>query len=290
MAGGLKGISGNSGVFAALSRSRDDADAWFPDGGAGFDSYLVDFVRHRNDDLPPLRVAVFGSFYRGLNLLQALASLPPGKVEIVGVATDDPDLPHAGGKARIWRYDEAYAQKSLVPDYTASIGIAPYFGKVKSAEFYDLYENVWKPDIAVMGTFGQLINRRLIDTPSFNFYNFHPIGHPGAWKDGIYAGPRPFEIMLERGDRQAKMIMHEVSEEFDAGVWAYESRAAIIPSGATPVSLHALTSPLVKDLVRLLILSVRAHGLLERDFAGTALALPFEHRRHCPRLVFSHGF
>jgi|GEM_PF-1211762 len=269
----------NQGAFTR-SGSNGFFNGWHPQRTRYASRTLEEFVKHEGQGLPPLRVAVFGSFHRGLNLLKGLKALPEGWVEIVGLATDDPDLKHAGGQKRIWRYDEAYAQKSLVPDYAAQIGIEPYFGKVKSDEFYDLFENIWKPDIAVMGTFGQLINKRLIDTPSFGFYNCHPIGHPSKWADGVYAGPTPFEAMLERGDRQAKMILHEVSEKFDDGEWIYESDPIDIPEGATPVSLHEVTSPIAQEMMYALFLCARSQLTIERSFKSTR-----EYRRHFAQLV-----
>ena len=194
--------------------------------------------------LPPLtRVAVFGSFHRGFHVLSELLKGPLAqRVRVVGVATDDVGSDHVSRARRVWGYPHTPAEEVMVERLALSHGLAPYKGRVKTDEFYHLYEQQWKPDLCITATFGQRFDARLFELPAMGFYNLHPCIDDG-WPSH-YAGPNPFQALLDNGSDHVVIAMHQVDEGFDTGRLHALSEKIYVPAGATVVDLHKLTSPL----------------------------------------------
>ena len=185
----------------------------------------------KDEDKGKMRIVLFGSFYRGFYCLdELLHGRIKDKVEVVGVATDE-----VTGKEtkRIWKYTTE--GRTLVEDLAKAHGVEVFKGKVKTPEFYAKLRE-WDPEVGVMATFGQLLNREIFGYPRLGFYNLHPSDLPA------YRGPDPFGDMIKAGEEYTKITMHVVDAGFDTGNIVAKSDAIRIPPNATPVDMHKTTS------------------------------------------------
>lgn len=195
-----------------------------------------------------LRVAMFGSFYRGLHVLQALLTGElSSRVQVVGVATDDPAQPFVSPHKRVWQYPHERHEELMVRQCAEAAGIEVYQGRVKTPEFYALHEEVWRPDLCIMATFGQRIDARLHQFPRLGFFNLHPCIEDG-WPSR-YVGGNPFDALQQDGHRHAVVALHHVDDGFDTGALVAYSERIDIPEGASVVDLHRLTAPVAAALV-----------------------------------------
>jgi methionyl-tRNA formyltransferase len=198
--------------------------------------------------LEPVRVAVFGSFYRGLHVLQALVQGALAKrVRVVGVATDDPTQPFVSPHKRVWQYPHELHEEMMVRKYAEEVGIDVYQGRVKTSEFYAMYEQSWRPELCVMATFGQRIDRRLHQFPRLGFFNIHPCIED-AWPSK-FVGGNPFDALVREGHRHAVLALHHVDDGFDTGALVAYSERIELPDGASVVDLHRLTAPVAATLI-----------------------------------------
>lgn len=196
-----------------------------------------------------IRIAVFGSFYRGYYVLGELMDGPcSGLLEVVGVASDDPSQGFVNARNRVWQYPHTHLEENMVADLARSAGIPVYRGRVKTPCFYDIYEREWKPDLCLMATFGQLIDLHLIHFPRLGFYNFHP-SDTGEWPS-VYAGSNPFQAMFDAQEKACVVTLHEVNEFFDQGRRVACTDRILIPPGATVTDMHKISSPFVAHLLR----------------------------------------
>lgn len=196
----------------------------------------------------PLRVALFGSFYRGFYVLQELIKLQDEeKIKIVGVATDDPSQPFVSPNKRVWQYPHTKAETFMVQKLAQEHQIPTYTGRVKSDEFYEIFEKQWEPDICYMATFGQLISPRLFRYPKLGFFNLHP-SNDKIWPS--YIGGNPFQAMLDNGEKYAVITLHEVNEEFDNGRLINVSERVYFPYETTVTDLHKLTATTAAGLAK----------------------------------------
>lgn len=195
-----------------------------------------------------MRVAVFGSYYRGLHVLRELLSGHlRDRVQVVGVATDDPAQSFVSPHKRVWQYPHTEAERTMVGDLARSHGIEVYSGRVKCEAFYVTLEERWRPDLCVMATFGQKIDRRLYTCPPRGFYNLHPC-KDDAWPSR-YVGGNPFNALIADGSEYCVMAMHAVDDGFDTGPLLVFSAHIPIPAGASVVDMHRLTAPVAAQLV-----------------------------------------
>ncbi|HAT33632.1 MAG TPA: formyltransferase domain-containing protein [Janthinobacterium sp.] len=191
----------------------------------------------------PVRVAVFGSFYRGFHVLSELLKGPlAGRLRIVGLATDDVSSNFVSRDRRVWSYPHQYEEETMVENLAAEHGISTFKGRVKTAEFYQLYEQEWRPDICISATFGQRIDARIFSLPQMGFYNLHPCIDDG-WPSR-YAGPNPFQGLLEDRSDHLVIVMHEIDDGFDTGKLVAMSEKIFFPPHASVIDLHKSSSPL----------------------------------------------
>lgn len=194
-----------------------------------------------NDITPKIRVAVFGSFYRGYYVLSELLSGAVGSMlEIVGVATDDPQQKFVSPQKRVWQYPHTVAERDMVKKLAQRAGIDVYCGRVKTTEFYTLMEEKWRPDICIMATFGQRIDARLYEYPSLGFYNLHPC-IDDAWPSR-YAGSNPFQALLDDKREYIVIAMHRVDGNFDTGELIAYSEKIFLPDHVGVIDLHKITA------------------------------------------------
>ncbi len=206
---------------------------------------------------PKMRVAIFGSFYRGYHILSNLLndSELMNKIEIVGIATDDPSQKFTSASKRVWQYAHTQQEEKMVETLAGRHGIPVFKGRVKTTEFYDKLQNDWKPDIVYMGTFGQLLDETIIKTPRLGVFNAHPADGE-IWPSCV--GPNPFEQMLETRKPYCAIALHQANTKFDDGDLAsfsermpipYETLDGMPDIGEKVIHMHRVTSPYAGSLI-----------------------------------------
>jgi methionyl-tRNA formyltransferase len=194
-----------------------------------------------------VRIAVFGSFYRGYYVLHKLLHGDISQhVEVVGVATDDPTQSFISPTKRVWQYPHALSDRTMVQSFAASKGIEVYNGRVKTPEFYTLMNEHWKPDLCIMATFGQKINAELFEAPRLGFYNLHPC-IDDDWPSK-YVGGNPFQALLDDHQTSTVIAMHRVDGGFDTGELIAYSEHLAIPPHVGVVDMHKITAPVAAQL------------------------------------------
>ena len=210
------------------------------------------------------RIALFGSFYRGFYLLnELLLGRLSEQVTVVGVATDDPDGTFVSAERRVWQYPHTVYEKQMVVELAREHALEPYIGKVNSSEFHEIFESVWKPDLCVMGTFGQRIGKRLIDTPALGFYNLHPC-IDDAWPSK-YIGGNPFDALMQDGQRYSCVVFHGIDEGFDTGPFVARTDRIALPSQTTVTDMHKISAFAAAQLAsqeisKIILANRRAYG------------------------------
>lgn len=194
-----------------------------------------------SQSIPKTRVALYVSFYRGLFVLDQLLVGPCSSlIDIVGLATDDPQQSFVSPSKRVWQHPHSRFEETMVAELAQANGIPVFQGRVKSDEFYEIVESHWRPDICIMGTFGQKINERLYAYPKLGFYNLHPCGL-GQWPTR-YPGGNPYGEMMQAGEARLQIALHRVSEDIDRGELIGVSESVPIPREATVIDLHKLSA------------------------------------------------
>jgi hypothetical protein len=167
-----------------------------------------------------LRVVLFGSWEYGYLVLETLKEYErrfPGKLNLVGLVTDNPLNPDAkiSFKKRVWNFIDLpfrVLDETFIIDSGLSHGIPVYTGEIKIESFYRLIQR-WKPDAILVCVFGQVIDSHTINLPPYGIYNFHPSDltqHQGA-------GPAPYEDIAVRNAETTVWSVHHVSGEIDGG-------------------------------------------------------------------------
>ena len=188
---------------------------------------------------PKVRVTLLGSFHGGYHVLRELLSgALADRVNVVGVATDDPTQPFIHADKRLWRYPHTRDEELLVPRFAAEQGLPVYSGRVKTPEFFDEVFTEWRPQLCLMATFGQKIPTALIHFPALGFYNFH---HSAEYWPS-YPGPDPIAAMV--------LTIHKVSDVIDGGEFVARSHRVAIPDGINAVGMHRITWPQMGPFIR----------------------------------------
>jgi methionyl-tRNA formyltransferase len=188
-----------------------------------------------------LKVAMFGSFYRGYYLLNELLFGEISQfIEIVGVATDDPKNTFISADKRVWQYPHSLAEAEMVENLALEHNLPVFKDRINTDEFFDVFKNHWQPDCALMATFGQRIGPRLINTPSICFYNLHPC-IDDQWPSK-YVGGNPFNGLIQDGHKYTRISLHEVDEGFDTGKLIKLSDKIAIPPNASVIDMHKITA------------------------------------------------
>lgn len=216
---------------------------WFQTSGVNkprFASHL------RNNSEGRARVVVLGSFQGGYHVLSELIfGELAGRVEVVGIATDDPTQPFTNAKVRLWKYPHTADDETLVRRFAASLEIPVFTGRVKSQEFHELMTQDWKPDVCLMATFGQKIPKHIIEVPKLGFFNFHHSGK--SWPS--YPGPDPIAAMQRDGLKHLVLTMHKVSDVIDDGEFVARSHPVEIPPGINAIEMHRRSWPQMNGFI-----------------------------------------
>jgi folate-dependent phosphoribosylglycinamide formyltransferase PurN len=192
-----------------------------------------------------LRVAIFGSFYRGEQLIRAILAFKhehPRLIDFAGIATDDPFHPRTSPDKRVWQYlsdEEKAVHVRGIVTLAQAHKVPVWQGNIKGPKFASTFA-AWKPDVVYMGTFGQRIPRHLFEQPAYGFLNFHPTVDHRKWPS--YVGGNPFSEMIAQGERHGAIALHEVNEEFDDGpLISFSGNFRLLPND-TVVALHQRTA------------------------------------------------
>jgi len=163
-----------------------------------------------------LRIALFGSLYRGVAMIETLLELQKRYPEIViaGIATDDPTQSWTTPQKRVWQYPHAPETEKMVSACALKNNLPVYDGRIKTDDFYERFSSEWMPDLCYMGVFGQKIPERLWSYPLYGFYNFHTCGGE-TWPSNV--GGDPLKKLSAEGKHRASIAMHEVDDEWDHG-------------------------------------------------------------------------
>jgi methionyl-tRNA formyltransferase len=193
-----------------------------------------------------IRIALFGSYYRGYETLKILLEYKKtNNIEIVGVATDNPYKSFVSPQKRIWQYKTTKKEKEMVKILAKRNNIEVYSGKIKTVFFYKKFKK-WNPHICYMGTFGQLLNKKIFTYPKMGFYNLHPCSGE-KWPS--YIGGNPFKEMIADKKGHTAIVLHKVNEKFDSGKFVDQTKKIKIPKNTTIPTMHKLTSPYAAKLV-----------------------------------------
>ena len=194
-----------------------------------------------------VRIAVFGSFYGGYHVLRELLRPPlADRVTVVGVATDDITQPFVHAEVRLWKYPHTRAEELLVPQFSGAHDLPVYIGRVKTPEFERMFVAEWKPDLCLMATFGQMIQRHIFAVPRLGFYNFHHSDE--VWPS--YPGADPIRDMVRDGKTHVVLTMHEVTAVLDGGAAVGRSHKVPLPPDANAVKVHRITWPQMGPFIR----------------------------------------
>ncbi len=180
--------------------------------------------------------------------------------EIVGVATDDPELRCANAGVRgVWKYGfDPEVEPRLVPDLCARHGLEAYRGCVKLPEFIRTFREEWQPDVCIMNVFGQFLPPEIFQFPALGCFNFHATSGE-SWPS--YGGPDPFGAMIRDGRESCCLAMHRVIGAVDGGELIRYTDPCFIPQGATVPDMHYLTAPLAVGLLRRMLPAILAGEL-----------------------------
>ncbi len=172
---------------------------------------------HQEKALNVLAICSWTLGFLTFETLKLIERRLPGKINIVGLVTDDPADVRAkiSKKRRFWRYYEPGQQEEFelgIIEAALTFGVPCYTGDVKSSYFRKLLKEL-NPDIILVSAFGQLIDKPIISYPRYGIYNMHPadlLHHYGA-------GPQPWEDLVDRRAETTRVTLHRVSEEIDSG-------------------------------------------------------------------------
>ena len=193
------------------------------------------------------RVAVFGSFLGGYHVLKELLSGDLAeRVQVVGVATDDPTQAFTHANVRLWKYPHTREDELLVPRFAAAQGLPVFTARVKTPEFFEVFLDEWQPHLCLMATFGQKIPSALIAYPRLGFFNFHHSGD--TWPS--FPGPDPIAAMVRDGRKELVLTIHKVTEVIDGGEFVARSHPVAIPEGINAVGMHRITWPQMGPFIR----------------------------------------
>ena len=225
-----------------------------------------------------LRLLTVSAYTYSLPLLAAVFDFQrrnPGRLRLVGLATDDPinaDA-HIDLRKRVWKYysqDERVAMETRTVEAALAEGVPVFTGELKSPGFRALIAD-WAPDAIVVCVCGQIFDAAIIEAARCGVYNLHPTD----LAKGIGAGPTPYEEVAARGDPWSRWTVHRMTVDVDSGPIVGQSPPVRVGDAAGRVTgdprrfydrmglpVGALVGALVAELVR------RDGPIGELDFSG----------------------
>lgn len=200
-----------------------------------------------------LRVALFGSFYGGYHVLnELLTGVLSTKIEVVGVATDDPTQSYTHSNVRLWKYPHTGEEEMMVRRHAIAHRLPIWPGRIKGPMFEGVFIDEWAPELCLMATFGQMIPREIFSFPRLGFFNFH---HSDSFWPS-YPGPDPIGAMLRDGKTHAFLTMHEVTEVLDGGAFVARSGPVPLAGITNGAELHRRSWPRQTAFIRQQVLQI----------------------------------
>jgi methionyl-tRNA formyltransferase len=97
--------------------------------------------------------------------------------------------------------------------------------KAKSVNSDEFFAKALKlhPDIILVGSWGEILDKRIIDLPRIACINCHPSLLPK------YRGPNPYMETIRNGETQSGITFHLMNEQFDQGPILMQKAVAINP-------------------------------------------------------------
>ncbi len=167
-----------------------------------------------------MRVVALTSFPFGYLVLETVKAYEcrfPGRLNLVGVITDDPVNSDAriSLRKRIWNFvdpEHRLEIETATVEAGLSFGVPAYTGEIKNDWFRSRLRE-WRPDVILCCGFGQILDRPMLDLPSIGVYNFHPsdLAHSRG------AGPAPFDAVKARNATTSCWTVHRMIEAVDQG-------------------------------------------------------------------------
>lgn len=218
-----------------------------------------------------LRVVLFASWEFGYLVLETLKEYArrfPGRLDLAGLATDDPLNPDAkiSFKKRVWGLldlPHRVVDETCLIEAGLSCGMPVYTGEVKTESFRGLLRS-WNPDAVLVCVFGQILDSRIIDLPPYGIYNFHP----SDLARGHGAGPAPYDDLAARRAATSLWSVHRVTEGVDSGPIVGQSPPVNVLDGrgalpADPLVVYEKLAEVLSPLAFLLV-----DGLCRRRARG----------------------
>lgn len=193
------------------------------------------------------RIVLFTSSWRGYWLLRFL--LDPAiasyyRLEVVGVATDDPQLPQSNSDRRgVWKYGyDPECEPDLVPDLCARHRVPCYRGAITRLDFVEMFQHVWKPDLSLVNVFGQLLPPQMFEFPRLGTFNFHTTAGD-VWPQ--FPGGDPLNAIRKAGHTSCRIACHRLDETLDRGeLYKFTEEIPILP-GSSVADMQLILASLV---------------------------------------------
>ncbi|MCK5037169.1 MAG: hypothetical protein KAS73_14830 [Candidatus Sabulitectum sp.] len=213
-------LSSRQQLLSSIKKHNNGREISIPQGVKWGELILPARNEIENKNTEGLKVLAICSWTLGLLAFETLKLMErrlPGKLNLVGLVTDDPTDRNAkiSKKRRFWRYYDKQHQEEFeqgIIESALTFGIPCYTGDVKSEFFRNLLAEL-NPDLIISSGFGQLIDQPIIDYPDYGIYNVHPadlLNHHGA-------GPQPWEDLITRKAETTRVTIHKVSTTIDSG-------------------------------------------------------------------------
>jgi len=132
--------------------------------------------------------------------------------------------------------------------------------KAADPEFLEVLEDL-RPDLIVVAAYGQILKRRLLDTPRLGAFNLHGSLLPR------HRGAAPVQYSIWKGDAKTGVTMFRIEPSLDSGPVVGVRETDILPTDTSESLMERLAElsvPLTLDVVR-------------RLESGTAQFVPQDH-------------
>jgi methionyl-tRNA formyltransferase len=179
---------------------------------------------------PPLRIVYMGTPDFAVQPFRAIFE---SHHEVVGVLTQ-PDRPRGRGKKITPCPVKIAAEEAGLPVLQPS--------RIRSDADAAALFKVWRPDVAVVAAFGQILPAEILSLPRLGCINIHASLLPK------YRGAAPIQWCLIHGDEQTGVTMMQMNEGLDTGAILCQ-RSIAIRAEDTAQSLHDRLSTLGAEMI-----------------------------------------
>jgi methionyl-tRNA formyltransferase len=125
---------------------------------------------------------------------------------------------------------------------------------VNSFEFTALL-NKLKPDVVLVGAWGEILKKHLLEYPGVLFINCHPSKLPA------HRGANPYASVLRAGERESGLTFHRVAPRIDAGAILLQQAFPVDPWTDNGMTIRDRSVAVAYQLVKDLMARLAAHIL-----------------------------